>query len=248
MQFNCYRFQPRLVPTVVTLVALPLLVSFGLWQSNKAHEKQTLQDTADVRASQLPVRITPEQLNPEVLRYRKVVVRGHFDTDYQILLDNRVYNDQAGYHVITPFQIENSELYVLVNRGWVPLGADRTVLPKISTPDGMLEISGIATLPPSKIYELKQPESLTTGWQTVWQNMDFKRYREAVPFQLQTVIIQMNNDSPSGFVREWPRPDNRIETHLGYAFQWFGMAVVLVIFYIVSNIKKISDTEPEGND
>ena len=247
MQFNHYCFRPKLIPTLATLVAVPLLVSFGHWQANKANQKQTLQDTYDARATQVAVQIPRGMLNPEEFRYRKVAVRGHFEPAYQILLDNRVHNEQAGYHVITPFQIESSELYILVNRGWVPLGADRSVLPKINTPKDMMGISGIATLPPSKIYELKPPEA-TTKWQTVWQNLDIKRYREAAPIQLQPIIIQMDNDSSSGFVREWPRPDNRIQTHQGYAFQWYGMAVMLLIFYIVANIKKTPNAERDSND
>ena len=192
-------------------------------------------------------KIPRELLNPEEFRYKKVAVRGRFEPAYQILLDNRVHNEQAGYHVITPFQIENSKLYVLVNRGWVPLGADRSVLPEINTPKEMMEVTGAATLPPSKIYELKQPE-VTAGWQTVWQNMDIKRYREAVPFHMQPIIIQMDDGSPAGFVRDWPRPDDRIGTHRGYAFQWYGMAAMLLIFYIVTNIKKTPKKERDSND
>lgn len=248
MQFRSYRFRPKLIPTLATLVALLILVSFGLWQSNKAEQKKALQDTYDARASQAAIRLSAEYMNPEEFRYKRVIVRGRFDTTYQILLDNRVYNEAAGYHVITPFQIERSQLHLLVNRGWVPLGFDRTVLPEISTPSGMLEISGTAVLPPSKIYELMPPESLSNGWQTVWQNMDMKRYREAVPLRLQPVIIQMDENSPGGFVREWPRPDTRIATHLGYAFQWFGMAVMLLLFYLVANFKKTPDTEADKND
>ena len=242
MQFYHYRFRAKLIPTLVTLAALPLLVSFGHWQANKGNQKQALQDTYDVRATQVAVQIPREPLNPEEFRYRKVAVRGRFEPAYQILLDNRVHNERAGYHVITPLRIENGDLYVLVNRGWVPLGADRAVLPEINTPKEIMEITGTAVFPPSKIYELKQPE-VTTGWQSVWQNMDINRYRGAVPFHLQPIIIQMDNDSLGGFVREWPRPDDRIQTHWGYAFQWYGMAAMLALFYIATNIKKIPGTE-----
>lgn len=248
MQFYRYRFQPKLIPTLATMVGLPILISFGMWQSSKAQQKQALQDTYDARVSLPPERLSSGFIEAEAFRYKKISVHGRFDTQYQILLDNRIYNEQAGYHVITPFQIEGSEKYVLINRGWVPLGADRAELPKISTPPGMLEITGIATLPPAKIYELRHTEPLNSGWQTVWQNMDLKRYREAVPFQLQPVIIQMDKDSPGGFVRQWPRPDARIETHLGYAFQWFGMAVMLGLFFIVVNFKKIDDKDINTND
>ena len=247
MQLYHYRFRPKLIPTLATLAAIPLLVSFGNWQANKANQKQALQDTYDARTTQSAVQIPRVLLNSEEYRYRKVAVRGHFETANQILLDNRVHDEQAGYHVITPFRIENSELYVLVNRGWVPLGSDRSVLPEINTPKEIIEITGVAVLPPSKIYELKQPE-VTSGWQVVWQNMDIKRYREAVSFQMQPIIIQMDEGSPAGFVRVWQRPDDRIQTHRGYAFQWYGMAVMLLIFCIVTNLKKTPTAERDSND
>ncbi len=239
MQLFSYRFQPKLIPTVATLAAMTVMIVLGTWQSNKAQQKKELQDTYDARAAMLAELITQETVDADRFRYKKVAVRGHFDTEYQILLDNRVYNEQAGYHVITPFQIQGGNRYVLVNRGWVPLGNNRAELPEISTPDGNQEISGIAVLPPSKIYELQPTQATNGDWQVVWQNMDMERYRKAVPFQLQPIIVQMDKDSPGGFVREWPRPDTRIQTHLGYAFQWFGMAAMLAIFYVVTNLKKI---------
>ena len=248
MQFSHYRFQPKLIPTLATFALVPVLVSLGLWQSGKADQKQALQDMYDQRAAQFPLQIPSDLLKAEEFHFRNVTVRGRFETKYQILLDNQLYDGKAGYHVITPLQIGNSNIYVLVNRGWVPLGSDRSVLPNISTPEGVVEVVGVATLPPSKFLELMKPESLNNGWQTVWQNIDLKRYREAVPFQLQPIIIQLNKDSPSGFVCEWPRPASRIEKNLGYAFQWFGMAVVLVLFYILTNLKRISDTETASND
>ena len=39
----------------------------------------------------------------------------------KFLLDNRVHQERAGYHVLTPFRADGAEAVVLVNRGWVPL-------------------------------------------------------------------------------------------------------------------------------
>ena len=241
MQFNHYSFRPKLIPTIATMAAIAAMVMFGQWQSGKAMQKQSMQDAYDVRTTQMAERITPEELDAATLRYKKVVVRGNYEAQFQILLDNRVEDKKAGYHVITPFRIEASERYILINRGWVSLGADRGVLPEIKTPEGMIELSGVAMLPPSKLYELKQPESLDSGWQIVWQNMDMARLRKAVPFSLQPLIIQLDQASSSGFVRNWPRPDDRIATHLGYTFQWYGMAAMMALFYFFVSIKKTPD-------
>lgn len=238
MQFYQYNFSPKLIPTLVTLAAITVMIMLGQWQSSKATQKQSMQDTYDARTTQMAERITSDELDAETLTYKKVVVSGSYETQFQILLDNRVQDDKAGYHVITPFRINGSERYILINRGWVPLGADRAVLPEIKTPYGMIELSGVAMLPPSKLYELEQPESLDSGWQIVWQNMDLVRLRKAVPFSLQPLIIQLDQTSPGGFVRNWTRPDDRVATHMGYAFQWYGMAVMLALFYFFVNIKK----------
>jgi surfeit locus 1 family protein len=60
-----------------------------------------------------------------------------------------------------------------------------------------------------------------------------------VDFPVQPVVIQMDPDSAGGgFVREWPRPDERIERHLGYAWQWYGFAATLVAIWLVVNIRR----------
>ncbi|HEX5803074.1 MAG TPA: hypothetical protein VFY24_08610, partial [Azospira sp.] len=52
------------------------------------------------------------------------------------------------------------------------------------------------------------------------------RYRQAVDFPLQPIVLQLDPASAGGggFVRDWPRPDERIERHVGYAWQWYGFA------------------------
>lgn len=245
MQFNNFSFRPKLIPTLATVAAIATMVMLGQWQSSKASQKQSMQSAHDARATQTAERITQVELDTEKMRYKKVVVSGNYETRYQILLDNRVEDERAGYHVITPFRIEGSERYILVNRGWIPLGDDRTVLPKIETPTGKIEVTGIAMLPPSKLYELEQPESLENGWQIVWQNIDMERLRKAVPFSLQPLIIQLDQTSSGGFVRNWPRQDDRVATHMGYAFQWYGMAVMLALFYLFVTFKKVSEKIPD---
>jgi cytochrome oxidase assembly protein ShyY1 len=73
----------------------------------------------------------------------------------------------------------------------------------------------------------------------VWQNLDLARYAREVPFPLQLVVIQLSPDSSAGgFAREWPRPDERIERHVGYAFQWWGFAIATVIIWLVVNLRR----------
>lgn len=252
MQIYNYSFKPRLIPTLATLLVLPLLINLGLWQSNKADRKQALQDVYNQREEATTVQIGSEPLNLESIRFSKVIVRGDFEPAYQVLIDNQIFQGQVGYHVITPLHISGSNMRILVNRGWVPMGGDRNILPVIDTPQSVVEVSGYAHDPSSKFLELARPVDTPGGWQKVWQNLDVKRYKAAVPFTLHDISILMDaNSTTGGFVRVWPKPDAKIEVNRGYAIQWYFMSIALVIIYLVTNIKKIkqeiTSTEEQVN-
>jgi surfeit locus 1 family protein len=249
MQIFNYRFRPKLIPTLATLLVLPLLINLGLWQSNKADHKQAMQDIYNQRGDSTVVQIGSEPVNLESIRFSRVVVRGYFEPAYQILLDNQIYHGQAGYHVITPLHINGSNMRILVNRGWVPIGENRNNLPVIETPNGEVEVSGFAYDPSGKYLELAHEVGKQGDWQKVWQNLELKRYQSLVPFPFHTVSILLDPASVSGgFVRDWPKPAARIEVNRGYAIQWYLMSIALVVIYLVTNIKKIKPEETSTED
>lgn len=235
-----FSFAPKLLPTLSMLAAVPGFVALGLWQWHKAERKMELQSLLDARSREPAVSLPAAPADADALRYRTVAVRGHYEPQYQILIDNRVHQERAGYHVVTPLRVEGSETRVLVNRGWVEAPAEHARQPEIATPTGTVELKAVAVLPPAKFFVLaaeKAPSSYG-GWQPVWQNLDLARYRLAVPFAVQPVVLQLDPESPSGFVRDWPRPDERIERHLGYAWQWFGFAVAAVALWIATHLRR----------
>ena len=234
-----YTFRPSLLMTLATLVMLALCIKLGLWQYNKAESKQALQAQLDKRLAEAPVALPEKITGLEAWRYRRVKFAGIYDTRYQVLLDNQVENTVAGYHVLTPMQVEGSGTHVLVNRGWIPGSAERRV-PVVGAPQGRQEIEGDIVLSPLKFFTLETPPSAEGNWQQVWQNMDMQRYAKAVPFAVQPFVVRLDLHSEAGgFVRNWPLPGERITVHLGYAYQWFGFALTLLVIYIVLNVKKV---------
>ncbi len=198
-----------------------------MWQWNKAAAKEARQTLLDTRASESPVQLSAQTADAESLRFRRVTVRGHYEPQYQILIDNRVHQERAGYHVITPLRIDGSEVRVLVNRGWISANGTRQI-PGVETPTEAVELQATAIVPGTRFFTLA-PEPAGSGWQPVWQNLDLARYRQAVDFSLHPVVLQLNpQSSGGGFVRDWPRPDERIERHIGYAWQWFGFAAATI--------------------
>ena len=229
------------MPTLAVLLLVPLFISFGQWQWKKASIKAELQTLLETRSAEPPVHLPGTAVDSQALRYRQVLARGHYEPEYQILIDNRIHREQAGYHVITPFRLEGSNLRVLVNRGWVPALADHSRWPQVDTPGGELTLSGMAIVPGTRYLTLGDDRSGgdSSAWQPVWQNLDLPRYTKLVPFPLQPVLIQLAPDSSAGgFARAWPRPDERIERHVGYAFQWWGFAAASVIIWLVVNLRR----------
>lgn len=208
---------------LLQLLLIPAFISLGLWQWNKAESKTALQASLDTRSHDAAIAMPTTPADIEALRHRRVILRGHFDATRQVLIDNRLHREQAGYHVITPLRLEGSDMHVLVNRGWLRAPADHARQPDAPVPAGEVELTGIVAAPTSRFFNLAaQPSS---GWEPVWQNLDLERFRSAVAYPLQPLIVQLDAQSPGGFVREWPRPDERADRHRSYALQWFGFAV-----------------------
>jgi surfeit locus 1 family protein len=246
MSLPKYRFRARLLPTLATLALLPLMLWLGFWQLDRAQQKLALQADYDARNATAPVSLGGQPWSAEDARFRRVAIKGYYDSAYQILLDNRVHKGAVGYHVITPLRITGSDLRVLVNRGWVPVGRDRQHLPSIETPAEEQTVMGVAIVPGEYHFTLADPGPVTGDWPTVWQNLDMQRYGQAVPFPVQPVILLLDAQSPAaGFVRDWARLDAGIATHKSYAFQWFSLAVALLGVYLLVNTRRMVKTGEE---
>ncbi|MFQ6024545.1 MAG: SURF1 family protein [Acidiferrobacterales bacterium] len=238
MLIGRYRFRPPLVPTLAVLILLPILLGLGFWQLDRAEQKRTIQAEYDARSQGPEVKIDSALQAADDLRFYRVLVEGNYDPEYEVLIDNRIHAGRAGYHVITPLKLRGSRVRVLVNRGWVPVGSNRQELPQTAAPTGLQKITGVATVPRAKVFMLAEPDPLGEQWQRVWQHMDMNRYAQAVPFPVQPVVVLLDPENAAGgFVREWARLDAGIAVHRGYAVQWFLFATVLLIMYVVLNVK-----------
>lgn len=243
LRFGRYRFHAGLWPTLATLVLFPCLVALGNWQLSRADTKRILQASYDRYQSEPEKELYPVLEPLESLQFRRIRVRGRYVPENQILLDNRVHQGRAGYHVLTPLRIRDGNIHVLVNRGWVPVGPDRSQLPSTATPPGEVEITGVAAHPSRPGYRLAPAQPPGPGWHPVWQFLDQAEYARASKLTLQPVVILLDPEAPGGFTRQWNRLDAGIQTHLGYALTWFSLAVALIAIYILVNTRREDDVD-----
>lgn len=238
MQILFYRFQPRLIPGLAALALLALFVHLGLWQTGKAEQSAERAALYDARSKHPPISIGTPLVNPESLVYVQVVVRGEYEAAHQFYLDNQVENGRPGVHVITPLKIEGGDTRVLVNRGWAAW-EDRQKRPYVETPSGTVDVTGIAVIPGKQKY-LLMPDR-REAWPELWSVLDMGRFVEETAMQVQPVIIHLTSPGQNnGLVAHRPQPEDKTVMHKGYALQWFGMAGVLLGFYIWTSFRKMA--------
>lgn len=250
MQFKLFKFsfKPSLLGSLCCLVCIPLFIHFGLWQYHKAQQKMAVQAVyaqAKINgALPFPLKLQAG-LSPTDWQYKKVTVSGVYVPQYQFLLDNQVENNRVGFHVITPLKVAGSEQHVLVNRGWVAGSSTHSELPSVATPSGVQTVVGQVWVPSKKIFSLEaktvpKASDQSQPWPAVWQHMHLDQYQALVPFNVSTMAIKLDPASEAGgFVRNWTVSADRITTHIGYAYQWFGFALATLLIFIYMSVSRI---------
>ncbi|MCW5604917.1 MAG: SURF1 family protein [Burkholderiales bacterium] len=237
-----FEFRPGLWPTLATAFGVALTLALGNWQLGRGQEKSELKALAERMDRQPPIHVSTHMLDARDVELRRVEARGTFEPKYAVLIDNRVLNGVVGYEVVMPLRPGEGGPYVLVNRGWVAGTRDRSRLPEVNTPTDAVQVRGLAIVPGKRFLELS--DHTVEG--QVWQNLTIARYREAMPITVQPFVILQDPDSASddGLAREWPPPDYGVEKHYGYAFQWFALAVTILGFYLVTNVRRKAEKKP----
>lgn len=228
------RFQFSLWPTLAAAAGIALTLALGNWQLGRGNDKAALAERIKSASRDALIAMPAAAIRAEDIAWRRVEAHGRWEPKYAVLIDNRVLHGIVGYHVVMPLRLGGSERYVLVNRGWVAATASRSALPRIKTPSQMVTVVGLAMVPGKRYFEL----SSRVAEGNVWQNLTLERYRAAIPIAIQPVVIQQENDPGDGLRREWTTPDPGTNTHYGYAFQWFALAAAILIFYLVTHVKK----------
>jgi len=223
-------FRPTLWPTLGLIVLVAATVSLGNWQRYRAEEKEALRAQYDVAAREPPVQLAATAPDVASWRFHLARVSGEFDARAQVLIDNKVYAGQPGYHIVTPLKLAGGS-YVLVDRGWARAGLRRSELPQVPPPAGTVTVEGRINLPPAHYFEL----GTDTAAGPVWQNLDIARIAASSGLPLVPYIIEQTGEAPDGLVRNWPAPDFGIEQHRSYMVQWYSFGLLGCVLWVGLN-------------
>ncbi|WP_211455226.1 SURF1 family protein [Collimonas antrihumi] len=245
------RFHFRLIPFVATVLLVVLGIALAQWQTRRGDQKQAIETKLLQREADATVKFGDGSQGIDQLEFRHMALRGEFIAGWPVYLDNRPLNGVAGFYVLMPFRLVVSnaggDSYVLVARGWLPRDpADRSKLPSYPTPAGIIEIEGLVRRDFGHVLQLGNAASLQP--QAIVQNLGIDEFAAASKFKLQPFVIEQTSNTDDHLLRDWPRPSLGIEKHRGYAFQWYALAVMAFIFFVVTGFRRGSENTNKPAD
>ncbi len=220
------------VVLVAALLLAVLTARLGVWQLDRADQKNRAQAALNERRSLPPLpasALALQAADAAVQHGRRVTLQGRWLSALTVYLENRQMDTRVGFYAVTPLQLDDGTA-VLVQRGWLPRDqTDRTRIVAPPAPAGQVAVQGRIAPGPGRIYDFAGAAS-----GPIRQNLDLAAYaREtALPLRPLSVVEEDGPTAPQdGLIRHWPAPAADVHKHYGYAFQWFALSTLTIALY-----------------
>ena len=231
----------KLLSSIIFLLFLSLFLSLGFWQLDRANEKENIIKLYEERQSSDIV--TLNYVGKNTIKdkyYRNYKIKGRY-INKTFLIDNKIKDKQPGFNVISLFQISSSKEIILVDRGWIKMKGQRQNIEKNfkflnneNIEKDVQEINGYI-YPREKSYTIGSI-STNKSWPRLLQAINFNEIKSTIKENelfVQGIVFRLSANNNFGFKRDWKIVFMDSTKHLGYAFQWFSMALALVILTIL---------------
>jgi len=231
------RFLPTWWSVMLTAAGLSLFVALGMWQLERAAYKEAIELKFEQRLTQ-PYQAFSSVDDLADIEYRKLVLQGRYDNARNLLVDNQLHRGRAGYYVVTPLQLNDSDYLILVNRGWVAWGESRDELAPIPDPVSAGGVAGIAYFPSEPALQMGDVEA-SASWPLLVTHIDIESLQARFQGRLLPLVLWLAPEQEGAYVRDWNPVWMRPEKSRAYATQWFAFAVVALVFFVILNLRKV---------
>lgn len=229
----------RIFGWALALAAIALFCGLGNWQLTRAHEKEAmLAGATRILAERKPVPLSAATDPVRSGTYDWARGNGRFASLPAILLDNQNHQGRAGVRVFRVFQPDAAPP-LLLELGWLPLPGDRK-LPSIARVEGPMQVAGLLAPPPSAGIATAVVAPQADGNLLVTRlDHDLLARALALP-TLAPRVLRLDPAMPIGYSRDLDVLPNTLppERHLGYAVQWFGLAIAVFVTALVLSLRK----------
>lgn len=218
---------------LLMFLGLAVFGSLGTWQLNRSAERRAVLDAFESSEASPPVSGLASV--PAGGGNTRVRLTGRYLADTQVLLDNMTHEGMRGYHVLTP--LETADSLVMVNRGFLAGGPDRSELPDLAVSGGEREVVGIAVPYFRRGLRLRE-EAAEVSWprRMVYPTAD--QLRGLFDSPLPGYQVLLDGSEPDGYVRAWRPYGLEPERHLAYAVQWYGLAAAAAGIWLAVTFKR----------
>ncbi|HEX4024725.1 MAG TPA: SURF1 family protein [Steroidobacteraceae bacterium] len=237
VEIGQFRWSASWFMTLLTAAGVVVFILLGRWQWHRAAEKRLLY-AQFAAGTASPVDLGERSL-ASLARYAQVRLRGRYDGAHQFLLDNMSVGEQSGYEVLTPLILSDGRT-VMVNRGWVPIGASRRAPPDVQLSSAAVEsvVGRIDNLPVVGISLGHIAPAPGAPWPELTSFPTTADLSAALGRPLQSRQLLLNADQPLGYTRDWHPSGFGPDRYLSYAIQWWCFAALALILYGALNRRK----------
>ena len=238
----------RPVAAIAMIFLVAIGIGLGIWQLKRAAYKEEIAASLLAKEHQNPLSANEKLWSTQEALHHRMIAKGAYLPEQAIWLENRphprgrdpVTGITTGFFLLMPLRLSNSNAIVWVNRGWAPRSFDQlNKVPVITTPKGEIEVEGIVFEAAGKTYELgKDGVGLASDGRVIRENLDLEKMAKVSEEKQFPFVLRQDDDSiKDGLQRLWSTPDSGAEKHLGYAFQWFALALMSLIFWVVTGLR-----------
>jgi len=226
------KFNPGKRITIFFLFFAFLFFSLGLWQIERGQAKTNLLDDFEKKILE-----KPSYINQKSQKWDRVYVEGKWDSSKQILIDNVIRRGIAGYKVLTPLRMKETDQLILIDRGWIKQNTFRDQLPDIKLIQIDEVVSGILEIP--ELGLVLSDDLVSKEWPKISQTKNLgvitNEYDENIFPMILLADPTLKNSLE--YIKITPTNMTPIK-HYGYSAQWFLMFIVLCFMYVWYGYKR----------
>lgn len=232
---SSFSFKPKLWPTLITIPTLICMLLLGNWQLQRLEWKLGLIEQLETRAYMDPVTLPFNVSNLDNLEYLSVSVTGFYNNDQEMTKYSVGPNGEPGYDLYTPLLVTEGDV-IIVNRGWVP----ERLKEQANRPQTLIEnetkVQGLLRKPSKKLWYGPENEPENNNWfyGDLGGMAKAHNLTDIYPMYLFASGDPENRSFPVAGRTEF----NIVNNHFDYVLTWFGLAIVLVVIYIVAHTSR----------
>ncbi|MGY0633619.1 SURF1 family protein [Luteimonas sp. A478] len=223
----------------LAVMAITLFAWLGSWQYGRQHQKQAMLDAAAQVLERRDAQPLAAAGDPDHADgYAWAAGEGRWAQAPAVMLDNQQRGGRVGVRVYRLFEPAAGEP-LLVELGWLPVPADRTI-PAITDPPPAPPLEGLLLPPPSQGLAAAAIQPQADG-SLLLMALDMQAVADALEQpRIAPRVLRLDPDAAGGYARDLEILPNTLppEKHLGYAVQWYGLALTVLVTALILTFRR----------